>query len=142
MPIPAAFPMLQSQIANAFNLQQAASADLVSTIITSALASAAPMGLFPVGVAMIPLIPAGFSATQSQIKNAFNLQQAANNQLNAQVMALGIAALVPMVPPSGLQLLQSQIATALNLDRAANNQLIAIQIANAIISYYLSGMVI
>jgi len=142
MPIPAIFSPLQAQISNAFNLQQASNPQLVATVITTALTSLVSMGLFPVGVSMIPLIPAGAAATQSQIANAFNLQQASGNQIDAQLIALAISVLVPMVPPIGLTLLQNQIANALNLQQAATPQLIATMISTAIINYYLSGMVI
>ena len=142
MPIIAAFSNLQPQIANAFNMQQAATPDTVSLSITTALASSIPMGLMTVGMGMIPLTPTGFNATQTQIKNAFNLQQAANNQLVGQLFSLGISVLSPIVPPVGLSLLQTQIANAFNLQQAANNQLVSTLITNAIISYYTAGMVL
>lgn len=142
MPIAAGLIPLKSQIENAFKLQRAASEDLVATLISSAIASVAPMGLFPMGVTMVPLIPSGMTAGKSQIATAFKMQRAAKEALVALQMASGISVICPMVPPAGLIALKSQIENAFKMQRAANEGLVAQQIAQGIITYYQSGGVI
>jgi hypothetical protein len=142
MPLAATQSALQSQIANAFNLQQAATPDLKALVITAAIASVAPSGLFPPSPSPVPLIPAGFSACQSMLKNAFSLQQAATPDLVGQIFASAIALLVPNVPPVGQSLLATQVSSAFNLQQAATPDLVGMMLATAIISYYTMGGVI
>ena len=138
MPLAATFNALKTQIANAFNLQQAASPDLKAKIFTAALTSAVPSGIYP-PMNGAPLVPAGMAGMEAQAKNAFNLQEAATPELVGQVLAGAISTLVPMVPPVGLTALQSQLKNAFNLQEAATPDLVGTIIAGAVISYYTAG---
>ena len=140
MPLAATFGAIQAGIKNAFSLSMAATPDLKALTITNALAAAVPSGLFP--PVPTPLVPAGFAATQAQLKNAFSLKFAATPDLVATIMAAGIAALCPMVPPAGITALQSQIKNAFSLKQAATPDLVATMITTAIIAYYTSGGVV
>lgn len=142
MPIAASTPALAAQISNAFSLGTVANQTAVALIITSAIASIAPSGLFPLGTILTPLIPAGFSACQNQIENSLNLGIAANPTLVGQIMGLAISVLCPIVPPIGLIALQNQLKNALNLQQTANPQTVGNALASAIITYYTSSGVI
>jgi len=138
MPLAATFNAMKTQIANAFNLQQAATPTLKAKIFTAALASAVPSGIF-LPMQGAPLVPAGIAAMEAQAKNAFDLQQAATPDLVAQVLAAAISVLVPMVPPVGIAALQPQLKNAFSLDVAATPDLVGTIIAGAVISYYTAG---
>lgn len=142
MPIAASFPILNSQITNAFNLGPAAKPDLVAQMITSAVASAVPLGYLPAAPSPIPLAPVGFSNCNSIIKNAFNMGPAANIMTTSSMMAQGISVLAPLAPPTGLPALQSQIVNAFSLGLAAQPNIVALMISQAIIQYYLAGGII
>lgn len=142
MPIAAALPLLQTQIQNALNLGPAAQVPTVATIIASAVASAAPTGLFPPAPTPVPLVPAGLAAGQAQIQSALNLGPAAQQPVVAQLIALGVSLIAPAAPPAGLTLLKTQIENALNLSSAAQVPTVATIIASAIVQYYLAGGVI
>lgn len=142
MPIAATTSVLQAQIKNALSLKQAATPDLVGTIIASALAGIAPSGLFPAGFMLVPLVPAGYAVTQSMISLAFNLKPGANKTVDSKMFSLGIAALCPIVPPIGLTLLEVQLSNSMDLKQAATPDLVATLMANAIISYFMSGGVV
>ena len=141
MPLAATFEALKTGIANAFNLQNAATPDLKALTLTSAIASIVPSGIHPptFPASPPPLVPAGFAATQSQLKNAFSLDMAATPDTVSLSMANAIATLVPMVPPVGIVALQAQIKNALILDMAASPNAVGSIIATAIISYYTAG---
>ena len=144
MPIAASFPLLQADIQNALNLDIAGNPQLISVLITTSTASALSMGLFqlaPPPAPPIPPPPAGFSAMQSQLEAAFNLDIAGNPDLVATMFASGVSVMSPVVPPTGFSLLQSEASNAFNLDIAGNPQLISTMLANGIVNYYLSGMV-
>jgi hypothetical protein len=111
-------------------------------MITSAIASIAPMGLFPAGAVLIPLIPAGFSACQALLKSAFSLGIGGTPSITAQGVASAIAVLVPMVPPLGLSLLQTLLESAFRMGVAGTSSVTSQMIASAIITYYMTGGVI
>lgn len=139
MPIAAALPLINSQLNNALSLGPAAQPSLVATMIASAVAQAAPMGLFPMAPSPIPLIPAGLAAGQNLINNALSLGPAAQPGLVATMIASGISLIAPMAPPAGLSFLQSQIESALSMGQAAQEPVIATMISSAIITYYTMG---
>ena len=142
MPIAATQSALQAQIKNAFSLDKAASPDLKATTITSAIASVAPSGLYPPSPTPAPLIPSGFSACQSLMKNAFSLDKAASPDLVGKMFAQAVSLLVPTVPPAGQSLLAMQTKQAFSLDKAASPDLVATSLSGAIIAYYsMAGVV-
>ncbi len=142
MPILAAKSILKVQISNALKMGMASNPGLFSLLFTSALASAVPMGLFPMGVILIPLPPIGFSACQNMVKSSMGMGVAANSQTTSMLMATGISLLVPIVPPAGLSLLQSTIKNSLDMGMASNPDLFAEILSTAIPMYYMSGGVI
>lgn len=139
MPIAAALSPLKTQISSALKLERSASQASVAAIIASATAGLAPMGLFPRGPTMIPLVPSGFSACRAQIQNALKMERAAKPSMVAQIMALGISVLCPIVPPAGLSACKAQMENAFKMDRAATPNAVAQIIALAIVNYYLAG---
>ena len=142
MPIAAGIPILQTQILSALSLGNAAQQSVIAAQIAAAVASVAPMGLFPAGPAMIPLIPAGVAATQAQILSALSMGNAAQQSVVAAQMAAGISLCAPMAPPAGLSFLQMQIQNALSLGQAAQQSVISTIIATAISTYYMMGGVL
>jgi len=142
MPIAAALPILTAQIQSAQNMGIAGSPDLISSIIASTLASVAPMGLMFMGVTMVPLVPAGVSATQSIMKSAYNTGIAGSSSLTSQIISSAVAALCPLVPPTGITLLQTLLQSIDNLDIAGKNELTSQMQASAIVAYFTAGLVI
>jgi hypothetical protein len=142
VPLAATFPALKSQIQNAFSLDKAATPALKALVITTAIASVAPSGLYPPSPSPAPLIPSGFNACQTQLENSFRLDRAATPETVGKSFAMGVSLLVPTVPSTGLILLENQIANAFNFQQAATPEIVAIAIANAIITYYSSAGVV
>jgi len=142
MPIAASFPVLQPQLKASMSLGPAGNASIIATLISSALSSVVPMGMFPLVPSPIPLTPVGFSACKTMIENSMNLKEAANIDTVALMMANGISLMAPLAPPVGLTYLQSQIKNALNLGQVANADIIALTIASAIPQYYMMGGII
>jgi len=142
MPIAATMSALQSLLQNVFNSGIAGKPELSSLTYANAIASIAPSGLFPAGSAMIPLVPAGFSACQSLLQNAFNSGLAGTPDLTSVLVATAISVLCPMVPPSGLSTLQSLLQNVYASDVAGTPDLTSMMEANAIISYFMSCGVI
>ena len=142
MPIAASLPILQTQVANSFNMGKGAQSTIVATIIASAVASAAPMGLFPSAPVPIPLVPSGFSAGKVMIENAFKMANGANVDAVSLMIANGISLIAPLAPPAGLSFLQMQIKNAMSMGAGATPQIVAMTIANAIPQYYMMGGII
>jgi len=142
MPIAAGLSPLKSQISTALKMDRAATPSALATMIASATAGIAPMGLMPMGITAVPLVPSGLSATKSQIQNALKMERSAKPNSLAQMIAIAISTLCPMVPPAGLSVCKSQIASAFKMDRAAKPNSIAQMIAQAIVSYFQSGGVL
>jgi hypothetical protein len=138
MPISASQEVMKALIKNALTLKTSANNETIALLLTSAVASVAPTGLFPMGATMVPLAPTGFDATKSMIKAALSLKQTANNDTIAQMMASGYSVLCPLVPPAAIALLQISLTGALNLRQSADNDRIASQMAASIINYYLA----
>jgi len=138
VPIAAAFTALQSQIKDSLSLGMAATPDLFATVITTALASAVPSGIFPPisPSAPPPLAPVGAAAMQSQTKNAASLDMGATPDSVSASLATAIVSLVPMVPPAAQSALQVQLKNALTLDMGATPDSVATIMATAIIAYY------
>jgi hypothetical protein len=144
MPIAAGLNPLQVQLKNALMLKQSANNNLVATTIATAVATIAPMGIFPAGALQIPLAPAGYEVTKASLVNSFGLKQSANNDITSQLMASAFSMLCPIVPPIGLTTLQMLIKNALSLKQAANTfcDTVSFSIAQAIITYFMTGGVI
>jgi len=142
MPIAAALTPLQSQIDAAQNAGVAGSPSLTSTQIATALASAVPMGIIMLGPTPTPLVPAGFSATQSLLQAAFNMGVAGTPSSVAQMIASAISVMAPLAPPIGLSALQSMIQAIFNLGLAGSSSTTAQMLATAIVTYYTSGAVL
>lgn len=142
MPIATIQVPLKSQLATSLKLGRAAKQDLVSLSMVTALAALVPAGLFPIGLGVIPLMPAGFAACKTQMKTALSMGRGANPSLVAQQISVGLSILCPIVPPAGLAALTSQIANALRMGRSATPNSVANIISQAIVLYYTAGMVI
>lgn len=142
MPIMAAQPILQSQILTILSKGKSANQGDFASQFTNALSTVVPMGLFPAGIILIPLIPTGRSACENMIRQSLSLENAANQEVVSMLFATGISLLVPMVPPSGLMGLKSQIKNALSMKVASRQQLVALILSLAIPVYYMSGGVI
>lgn len=139
MPISAATAPLKSQISTALKMQRSASPATIATMIAGAIAGVAPMGLMPMGITAIPLIPSGLSATKSQIQNALKMERAAKPNMIAQVLSIAISTLCPIVPPAGISVCKSQITSAFKMDRAAKPDAIAQILSQAAVTYFQAG---
>lgn len=142
MPIAAGLIPLKSQITAALKMGRAAKEDLVAMLISTGVASIAPMGFFPAGPSPIPLVPSGVMAAKSQITAAFKMGRTANQSLVAQQIATAISIICPIVPPAGLMMLKTQIENALKMERMAKEDLVAQQIAQGIITYFQAAGVV
>jgi hypothetical protein len=71
--------------------------------------------------------------------SAFSMGPGATADASAQMIAMAISLIDPMVPPAGLSLLQSQIKSAFSLGPGANSQAAAAIIASAIPTYFMTG---
>jgi hypothetical protein len=142
MPISAAMTPLAQLIKLALITDLGGSPDTLAQIIAGAVASVSPMGLFPMGMAMIPLVPAGMSGTQAIIKNAFISDMGGSPNTLAQIISSAIAMLCPMVPPTGLSALQALLTPAFQMDMGGSPDSMAQTIASAVVTYFTCGMVI
>jgi hypothetical protein len=142
MPIAATTTALASALQGMDNSGVAGTPVSTSTLLTSAIASVAPSGLFPAGLALIPLPPAGFAATQSILNSVFNMGVAGTPAMTSQVMASAIAALCPIVPPTGMAALQAALQSIANMGVAGTPSATSQIMATAIVSYFMMGMVI
>ena len=139
MPITAGQNILQQQIKSALSMDKAANPAAVIGMISSALSTIIPMGLFPSAPSPTPLTPAGIAATQSNLVASLGLGPAANVSTTAAMWASAISLAAPLAPPAGISTLQSQIENAMSLGEAANIDTTAQMIALAIIQYYVTG---
>jgi hypothetical protein len=142
MPIAAGLSTLQSQFISALSMRQGAQTQITASMISSAIASAAPMGLFPVIPTPVPLIPTGTSAGISMIQQALSMRQGAQISITSRLIANGVSLIAPTAPPVGLSLLGQQIESALSMRQGAQIQMVASILAQAVVTYYTSGGVI
>lgn len=142
MPISAGTSIIQSQFQSALSLQQGATIQSTASILASAVATAAPLGLIAAGPAMIPLIPAGASASVQMLQNALSLNVGAQIGTVSQLIAAAISIIAPLAPPAGLQTLSKQIESALSMQQGATINTTASLVATAIVAYYTIGGVI
>jgi len=142
MPIAAAMSPLKSQISSALKMDRSASPATIATMIAGAIAGVAPMGFMNMGITAVPLIPSGLSACKSQIQNALKMERSAKPNMIAQVLAIAISTLCPIVPPSGISICKSQISSAFKMERSATPNAIAGTISQAVITYFQAGGVL
>lgn len=142
MPIMAAQPIIQSQLNLILSKGQSANQNDFASQFTAVLTSVAPMGLMVMGLAPVPLAPAGNSACENLIRQALNLDMVADPEIVSMMIATGISLLVPTVPPVGLMSLKGQIKTALSMKQAANTQAFSAIVSLAIPQYFMMGGVI
>lgn len=142
MPIAASQSLLKTQIKAALSLGKGANINTTAIQIAAAVASAVPTGFFPIAPTPIPLVPAGLSAGQSLITQAFSLGKGATISATSQALAAGISVIAPTAPPAGISLLQTQISSALSAGKGADIDIIATQLSIAIVQYYTTGGVL
>jgi hypothetical protein len=142
MPISAGLPILQAQLKSIASMGVAATPQLIATMLSSALAAIAPMGLLAAGPAMIPLVPAGITGTQSMLNSAYNTGTGGKSTVTSQMIAAAVSILCPMVPPTGITLLQTLLSNVDSLGVAGTPDLTAQLQASAIITYFTTGLVI
>jgi len=142
MAIAASLPTLNTQILQALSMGTAAQSTTVATIISLGVASAALTGQMVAGPILIPVIPAGLSATQSLMTQSLNMGNGAQPSTVAQMMAQAVSLCAPLVPPVGLAVLQTQILQALSLGNSVQPSTVAQMMAQGIINYFQMGLVI
>ena len=142
MPITAMTSALSSQLESTFNADVSGTPNSNAALIAATIASVVPSGLFPAGVTMIPVVPAGVSACQAILNSAFNMGVSGTPSSTAQMMASAIAALAPMIPPTGMSILKSILENIANMGLSGTPSSTAQMMASAIIAYYSAGMVI
>lgn len=139
MPITAGTFIIQRHLDNTAKMGVAGRPKLTSQMMTQAVASAAPMGLYPVGDKLIPTMPFGYPACQAQLNNTFNLGVAGKPALSSMQLALAISFLCPLVPPTGLSFLSSQFMDIANMGIAGKPELTSYMMARTIVDYFLIG---
>ena len=142
MPITATLSALTTQLQTVFNAGISGTPNSNAIAISSAIASIVPSGLFPAGITMIPVVPAGVSACQAILSSAFNMGASGTPSSVAQMMASAIAALAPMVPSIGLSTLKTMLENIANMGLSSAPSATSQMMAAAIIAYYLSGGVV
>ena len=142
MPLSAALNPLQSLIKLALISDVGGSPNMLAQSISGAIAAIAPMGLFPAGMAMIPLVPAGVTGAQSLMQTSFISDVGGSPDVLSNIIGGAIVAVCPMVPPIGLTALQSLLKIAFQMDMGGTPDAVAQSIAGAIVTYYSMGMVV
>ena len=141
MPISASLPILIPMLTDAFSQKEKAKPEIIARKISEAVSAACLMGVLPMGIVMIPLIPAGKSMAATIMEQAFSFPLPIPDVI-ALLLAAGIAVVSPICPPMGLSGLQSSLKEVLNLGQNSTPEQMAIKTAQAIITYYSSGGVI
>jgi hypothetical protein len=140
MPITAGFTALQSLIKVALISDVGGSPDTLAQIITNAIATISSMGMYPSGISMVPLVPAGMSGTQAIMKNALISDISGNPNVLAQIISSSISMLCSIVPPVGITSLQALLSSLFaSVDIGGSPDVLAQQIASAIITYFTVG---
>lgn len=133
---------LESQIAAALQLKQAAAIPTTAQLIIAGVVAAAPAGQIPSAPSPIPVIPSGADSALTSAQNAFSLQQAASVEATATILGTAISVVAPVVPPSGLPALISSLQSALSQGEGASPDQVAQEMASAVIQYYQAGGVV
>jgi len=141
MPIAAGLPLLIPMMLDIYSLNEKGTPTLIAQKMSQAVAAVAPLGLLPLGPAMIPMIPALMSVGQVIIEQALSFPLPIPDVV-ATLMAVGIAVICPMCPPSGLAGLQSTMKEVLGMGPTATPILMALKTANGIVTYFQSGGII
>lgn len=140
MSIAGAQSIIEANVLAALSFDAAALAPTVATLIIAAVASAAPLGLYPPSPPPVfpstPVAPVGVAPATQGMTAALSMGPAAEEPMTAQLMAVAVASLAPAVPPAGLSLLQSDIETALSFGPAADPQTFAQLFSIAVVNYY------
>lgn len=139
MPIPAVNTPLGSGISSAWNMGKGAQIQTSSQMFLIPLASVVPMGLYPMGMTMIPLAPTGLSASQGIMTAGLSMGKGAQIGTTSKQMAQAISVLAPTCPPAGLSILGSLIETAMSTGKGAKVDTVAKQISQAVVVYYQTG---
>jgi hypothetical protein len=142
MAIAASMNMLKSDIKSAFDYGEIANPVTTASGLSLAVLNASSYGQIPTPNGPIPLVPAGFPATLSNMTSALTLGPAANKTIVSVMMASAISMLCVNVPPVGFISLSKEFENAFSLEEAANKEVISTMMASAIINYYLMGGVI
>jgi hypothetical protein len=142
MPIAAALPILQTLISTLQSAGVAGGPSVSALQLTSAIASVAPMGIMMIGPTPVPLIPAGFAATQQMLLASYQSGISGSPSVSSVQIATAISVLAPLCPPIGLSILQSMISSMDNMGIAGSPSLTAQMLATAIITYFTCGLVL
>lgn len=139
MPIAAALSPMTSSITSAWSQGKGAQVNTTSQLFCAAVGAGAAMGLYPVEVTTVPLVPAGISPASSLMTGALSIGKGAQISTTSQQMAQAISIIAPMCPPAGLSILGSQIQAAMSQGKGAQVNTVVQQITSAIITYYQTG---
>lgn len=139
MPISAGTQPLKMGIESAWNFGKMATVDNSTQMFMANLASVVPMGLYPTGITLTPLVPAGVSASISTMIAGLSMGKTATIKNSSMQMAQAISLMAPMCPPAGLTALAQLIEASMSMGKCAKVSTVAQQIAQAIVLYYTTG---
>ena len=139
MPIAAASSPISSGINSAWSLGKGAQVNSTTQMFITTLSTTVTMGLYPMGISMIPLSPTGMSAAQGIMVAGLSMGKGAKVNTTSKQMAQAISVLAPICPPAGLSSLGSLIESAMSMGKGAKVNTVAQQISQAIVTYYQTG---
>lgn len=139
MPILAGYTPINLNISSAWNMGKGAQVSTSTQMFMTSLASVVPMGLYPMGIAMIPLTPAGLGASIGVMTAGLSMGKGAKVGTTSKQMAQAISLLAPLCPPAGLSSLGSLIEASMSMGKGAKVDTVSKQIAQAITAYYTTG---
>lgn len=139
MPIPASYSPMELGFSSSWNMGKGAQIQSSSQMFLSSLASVVPMGLYPMGLSIIPLTPAGLSASIGIMVSGLSMGRGAQISTTSKQMAQAISVLAPICPPAGLSILSSLIEASMSMGKGARVDTVAKQIAQAVVTYYQAG---
>lgn len=139
MPIPAIYSPFNAQIQTAWGMDKGAQVSTSSQLFCTALGSLVSMGLYPSGLTMIPLVPAGITAASSLMTAGLSMGKGATVSTTSRQMAQAVSLIAPLCPPVGLATLGTMMETAMSMGKGAKVSTVAQQIAQATVVYYQAG---
>ena len=139
MPIVAAYSPMEASITSAWSMGKGATVPTSTQMFCTAVGTGASMGLYPVGVSMVPLTPSGVSAATSLMTSALSMGKGAQINTTSQLMALAISVIAPLCPPVGLSTLGYQIEASMSHGKGAQVSTTSQLIAQAVVNYYVTG---
>ena len=142
MPVPAIYSPFNAQVQTAWGMNKGAQVSTSSQLFCTALGSLVPMGLYPSGVTMTPLVPAGITAASSLMTAGLSMGKGATVSTTSKQMAQAVSLIASLCPPVGLATLGTMIEAAMSMGKGAKVSTVAQQVSQAVVTYYQIGGVV